>query len=327
MAYTKKSTSKKAFKSYNGKTKEQVQAEMEERVETAKKSVQGAFDKLYQELQGGYSDNFLTFLNYMSNFHTYSANNMILIYLQNPNAKRVASKTTWMRLGASHIKAGEHGMTILCWSPFKATRKNKKTGEDEVITVPNYKAGRTYDVSQMAFKEGKEPPTIFTKMQGNYPELINEVERVIRGHNVTLEYSDATNGAEGYSTLGYIRLRTGMDDVNKLHTLVHELAHELVHDREIRKIISKQTAECEADAISYVVLQHFGIDYTPTVDYIHLYERAATNEKTSLTVSQLSAKRLSESMEIIRKKAHQIICEIEGQEIECENQESEDEAA
>ena len=45
-------------------------------------------------------------------FHAYSANNVLLIYAQRPEATRVAGYRTWQRLGRQ-VGSGEHGIAIL----------------------------------------------------------------------------------------------------------------------------------------------------------------------------------------------------------------------
>lgn len=58
------------------------------------------------------SATFREFLTAMSRFHRYSWNNQILIWIQKPNATRVAGYNTWRDLGR-YVKAGEKGIAIL----------------------------------------------------------------------------------------------------------------------------------------------------------------------------------------------------------------------
>ena len=57
------------------------------------------------------SENYRNYLKTMSQFHQYSFNNSVLIYLQNPKATRVASYTKWKDSFGQQVKKGEHGLS------------------------------------------------------------------------------------------------------------------------------------------------------------------------------------------------------------------------
>ena len=88
-----------------------------------KESMQEIMKKLEDGVKSVYtSENYITFLKMMAQFHNYSFNNVILILSQCPTASRVASFQTRKRLGCS-VKKGEHGIKILVPIPYTYQKK------------------------------------------------------------------------------------------------------------------------------------------------------------------------------------------------------------
>ena len=71
------------------------------------------------------SEGYRRYLEAMSRFHTYSANNVMLIHTQRPEASRVASYRTWQALGRQVVK-GEKGITII--RPITVKGVDEETG-------------------------------------------------------------------------------------------------------------------------------------------------------------------------------------------------------
>ena len=73
------------------------------------------------------SEKYMRYLSVMSRFHRYSVNNTMLIYMQSPDATLVAGYNKWKNQFERHVKAGEHGITIIAPTPFKK-RSRKRNG-------------------------------------------------------------------------------------------------------------------------------------------------------------------------------------------------------
>ena len=56
--------------------------------------------------------------------------------------------------------------------------------------------------------------------------------RTIRDHGITLAYSNIIGPAQGMSVGGLIVLRTDLNPLEELLTLIHEFSHELLHQDE-----------------------------------------------------------------------------------------------
>ena len=140
-----------------------------------------------EELQS--SEKYKHYLTVMGRFHRYSANNCLLIAMQNPEATRVAGYSAWKKEFQRHVKRGEKGIKIIAPAPYSVPKKRVKcdpeTGKPvldrngnagtEVVNVmvENYKVTTVFDVTQT---EGKE-----------LPELVHELQRNVSGYKKFLD--------------------------------------------------------------------------------------------------------------------------------------------
>lgn len=223
------------------------------------------------------SEKYKAYLSTMEKFHFYSFNNSILIYLQRPNATRVAGFKTWQSL-ERHVKEGEKGIRIFAPRPYKVIRDVEAVdpGTGEVLLDPNgkpimEKEERSYvrfipvnvfDVSQT---EGKALPTLAEELQGdaqNYEALMAAVKETAQ---VPIRFDTWTDSKKGYYNLTNeeIVIKSGMSELQTVKTAIHETAHSILHtDKEHLK--DSATMEVEAESVAFVVCQHFGLD---TSDY------------------------------------------------------------
>ncbi len=80
-------------------------------------------DQLEKGLQDLFSsEKYAAYLKVMSKFYGYSANNTLLIYMQRPDASRVAGYNDWKDNFHRHVKRGEHGIRF--WPPVLTSRKS-----------------------------------------------------------------------------------------------------------------------------------------------------------------------------------------------------------
>lgn len=80
-------------------------------------------DDLLERLENGIkgameSEKYKEFLKVQSQFHAYSFNNAMLIYLQRPDATRVAGYKSWQKFERFVMK-GQKGISILAPNPYK----------------------------------------------------------------------------------------------------------------------------------------------------------------------------------------------------------------
>lgn len=84
-----------------------------ERVKEIVAGIERSMQELFQ------SEKYFDYLRTMAQFHSYSANNTILIHIQRPHAAApVAGFQKWKQFGR-HVKKGEKGLTIIAPTPLK----------------------------------------------------------------------------------------------------------------------------------------------------------------------------------------------------------------
>lgn len=250
--------------------------------------VKDGFEKLESALTAGRSDELIRYLDTMSKFHNYSMRNMLLIWMQKPNATMVAGFRAWQKLGRT-VKKGEKGIGIFAPMPFRKDKNSKTEGKlkdsPEKVEMMGFRVVHVFDVSQT---EGDEIPQPF-KITGTVGDNLQRLESVVDQAGVDLEY-EAIGFAEGTSSGGRIKIEESLSDVQKLATLAHELAHERLHHGERRYETTSTIRETEAEAIAFIVCHALGIESTrQAADYIQLYNGDSETLRESLKLIQSTA--------------------------------------
>jgi hypothetical protein len=233
------------------------------------------------------SEEMFAFLKTCAKFHHYSFNNQFLIMLANPNATQVAGYKCWLSLNR-YVRKGEHGIPIL--APIVI--KTKLDGSDkETRQLVGFKIAHVFDISQT---EGEPLATI----EWTSPAKLAELEGAllafckIKGINVVIE--ELHGSAQGMSSGGSISLAPGAGT----KTLIHEIAHELMHRNGDKT--DKHTRELEAEAVAFVVGEHFGLRDAASPNYLALWDA--------------DAEKLAKRAHRIQQTAVEIISAVEGKE-------------
>lgn len=199
------------------------------------------------------SDSFKAVLAANARFHTYSATNAMLIWLQRPTAEQVAGFHTWKKLGRT-VKKGEKG--IMIYAP--RIKKAATDGDDPTVF---FGIEHVFALDQT---EGDDLPSV------DVPPLTEDSGHAVYGR--LTEYAD-THGLHVTTTpthdvpadaMGYYHRATNEIWVRPsamsqmLKTLIHELAHYVDFKRE--EPISREERETIAEGVAYQVCAHVGID-------------------------------------------------------------------
>jgi N-terminal domain of anti-restriction factor ArdC len=217
---------------------------------------------LVHSLEAGFtrvqsSEEYRAYLSTLARFHNYSLNNVLLIYMQRPDAQRVAGFHTWQSLGRN-VRKGEKGISILAPCTYKTTVKDAETGEEEQrLGVRGFRAVSVFDVAQT---EGADLPEVpCTRLTGDDGGLVASLEAIATAEGLTI---DRTPGRAGASTSGfYIRdkkeiwVAPDLEPAATAKTLCHELGHHFAGH-----VGCRGEAETIAESTAYLVLGHFGID-------------------------------------------------------------------
>jgi antirestriction protein ArdC len=243
---------------------------------------------------------FKAWLRSASRFYKYSWGNQLLIATQCPSATQVAGFNTWRSMGR-FVQKGQKAIYIM--API--VRRIRETGEEQGENSDNttnqrksiagFRAATVFDVSQTEGEPLPEAPNHNATEGGQ--ELLPRLEAAVATFGVNLRYEAISGRAEGYSTGGLIVIEESHPVPAKCGTIAHELAHELLHQGTNAKKSTKQQRELEAEAVAFVVLDHYGMR-SGSQFYLHSY---------GVTGDMLTA-----SMQTIAATARQIIDRIDG---------------
>lgn len=297
---------------------------------TEKQKVKEITDRLEEGLKKLFEgEKYKSYLNTMSKFHNYSANNIQLIEMQCPDATYVAGYKAWQRNFERHVNKGERGIRILAPSPYKIKQEQEKIDpvtnepvldrdgmpvmEEVEIKIPAFRVVTVFDVSQT---EGKELPGLGVgELHGNVERYRDFMEALSRVSPVPIRYEGMEGDRKGYFIdLSHpIAVKEGMGEAQTAKTGVHEVAHAKLHAKEVEQETGtakdRETKEVEAESIAYTVCQHFGID---TSDYSFGYIAGWSSGK--------EMPELKSSLDTIRRTSSKLIKGIEAQLLEIERE-------
>ena len=260
--------------------------------------VDNALGDLEQALARGHSDALKGYLKFLSGFHNYSFRNMMLIFMQNPEASMVAGFKAWQGMGRQ-VRNGEKGLRIL--APMV---RNRKTEESETSThqkqevsddqqsrvVTGFRLASVFDVSQT---DGDDLPE-FGGYFGDPAENLDRLKDFIASKGIELRMENPGGGALGISENGLIKVHPDLSPADTFAVMVHEVAHELLHKGDRRKQTTTSIRETEAEAVAFAVCSAVGLeDHFRASDYIQLH--------------QGDSEKFQKSLEFIRGTASEIL--------------------
>lgn len=289
--------------------KVKTDAERKEEVDKALEKIEKAIPDVYT------SKNFRDYLKFLSSFHNYSINNIILIKMQNPNASLVAGYKTWQDKFERQVTQ-KGAIKIL--APMKHKKLVEKPVKDEFgdnvydeegkvktekveVNYMTYKLVNVFDVSQT---EGKPLPSLTKELEGSDERaraLIGAIQKISEFNIAFVGNEDEMikHGAKGYfsKTFNYIRVKEDMSDYQTAKTLVHEYAHGILHQDSDKE---RSIKEVEAEATAYAVSDYFGIN---TGEYSFAYIAGWASEQTPEV--------LHDTLNNIQRNVNEIITKIE----------------
>lgn len=302
----KKEFVKKSWKEVAAERREQLKA-ITDRLEA------GVKEYMTNDVQ------FRKVLETMAKFHHYSANNILLISMQMPEATHVASYGNWQKKFNRQVKRGQKGISIIAPAPYKKKTEREVTDpatgrpvldrdgnpkmEEVEITVPRFKVAKVFDASQ-TFGEPL-PELDVPELEGNAENYGFFMDALRSASPVPIRFDVIEGGAKGYydNRAKEIVIKDGMSEVQTVKTAIHEIAHARLHDRDTMReqgdIKSQQVKELEAEAVAFTVLFRFKIDSS---DYSIPYLGSWSGGQDTKT--------LHESMDTIRITASQIIDDV-----------------
>lgn len=200
------------------------------------------------------------FLTFNAKFRSYSFHNAMLIFIQRPDATRVAGFKQWEEKFFRRVKKEAFGHKAI-WifapisvkSPYQPTTPKpgagatpgatgqEPEGDEEDLTAPKerrftrFKAVQVYDVSdtEPIDERGNVPPE--PEWHGsNEPnqradELYAAAEELFGDIGGKLTIDPSKGGEQGWAKGDHINITSTIGGVNKAATVIHEIAHSLLH--------------------------------------------------------------------------------------------------
>ncbi|MFB8378115.1 ArdC-like ssDNA-binding domain-containing protein [Paenibacillus taichungensis] len=217
---------------------------------------------LFEQLKEGVaniisSDDWKKILILQTKFHNYSFRNIMLIRMQRPTAKRVASYGLWKTLGRQVVRGAQ---SIKIIAPHTVKLEDKETGEEKEVL--SFHQASVFDVTDT---EGEELPRL------NYDELAGDTKQLRQFYELAMSISPVPvkektikDGSEGYyhTVEDYIAIKRGIGVHKKCKTLIHEIVHATLHRRDNKdaQALTASDMEIQAEGAAFVVLTYFGLD-------------------------------------------------------------------
>lgn len=257
-----------------------------------KPTVSEACQKLEEALRSiDSNENWMRFLRFESRFHRYSANNVLLIYAQRPEATYITGYRTWQRMDR-YVRKGEHALRIL--APLTYKSRDDDDGEDS-YQIRGFHLVPVFDLSQT---EGSEEhlPALVTGLRGvleGDEALYHHILRII-----DIPVSEADNLIpKGCYTLDppLIQVRSSLSFTQKTKTLTHEYGHYL-HQIRCFEEEPYDIAEVIAESAAYIVCCHLGIDTSEySIPYLACWNQElkafqAVTHKIQMIASEMIAR-------------------------------------
>ncbi len=218
-------------------------------------------ERIAQVLQAGMnriknSDEFKAYLSMAAKFYNYSWGNQLLIWIQNPDATRVATYKNWEKLHNRQVKGNERGMMITTPRPW--TRKAKD--DEEETSGMSFGVAYVFDVTQT---DGEPLPELTYNLEGDdQVGLFKKLTKIAKGEGVSIFSSK--DGDRGQAVKGWYSQQNKkiwirpMSPAMMATTLAHELGHHFAeHDLDGTCASERETI---AESVSFIVSTHFGLE-------------------------------------------------------------------
>ena len=226
------------------------------------------------------SEKYRDFLKTMSKFHSYSAQNCMLILAQRPNASFIAGYDSWKRNFNRYVMRDSHAIMIK--SPCKYNVTDENGNEEERL---GFKASYVFDINDTAQIQGKPVVQIGVEnLSGSVQNYSDMLLCLTTCADIPITYEKIKGKANGCYTENdgapKIIIDSSLSEIQTIKTLIHEIAHSRLHSsKHTEKSEKKKTRdqrELEAESVAFIVCSYFNLD---TSDYSFPYILSWSAEK------------------------------------------------
>ena len=231
------------------------------------------------------------YFDFFARFRGHSFYNTMLIWIQNPNATKVAGFRQWQDKFNRRVVKG--AKSIMIFAPMFS--KNNKTDDIEddgsidkstLSTIPvRFRPVNVFDIAdtEPMNEKGEVPktPEWFTESEPTErtKELFSYVKEAAEDMGIKITMGDAKGGEKGYSAGDHINMSSSVDGAGELSTLIHEFAHELMHWKKTSLFyqgddvkFDSAIKELQAESVAYTVMKHYDLPVQHQPTYIALWK-------------------------------------------------------
>ena len=198
-------------------------------------------------------------------FHRYSANNVLLIMVQRPDATRVAGYRKWQTQFGRQVRKGEKGIAIL--APMTARIEPDADApaaeRERQRLLRGFRVTHVFDIAQT---DGPPLPEVRPQLLTGEadPKLFDALtaQTHAAGFRVVRERPDDPEANGDVSFVDrVVRVRPELAPAQAVKTLAHELGHVMLHDPQAdAPALTRDVAEVEAESVAFLVTGAHGID-------------------------------------------------------------------
>lgn len=231
------------------------------------------------------------YFDFFARFRGHSFYNTMLIWIQNPNATKVAGFRQWQDKFNRRVVKG--AKSIMIFAPMFS--KNNKTDDIEddgsidkstLSTIPvRFRPVNVFDIAdtEPMNEKGEVPKTPEWFMESEpterTKELFSYVKEAAEDMGIKITMGDAKGGEKGYSAGDHINMSSSVEGAGELSTLIHEFAHELMHWKKTSLFyqgddvkFDSAIKELQAESVAYTVMKHYDLPVQHQPTYIALWK-------------------------------------------------------
>jgi hypothetical protein len=174
------------------------------------------------------SENWQEYLDFCAGFHSYSATNCALIFMQKSDATQVASFKFWNEKGR-FVRKGEKAIRIFA-QRFGKQEIEREDGETEENEYTTFAAVPVFDVSQTVGDPLPEVAHVLDFSVDGYDKIMEKLREI---SPFPIVFADLYAGLKGQCDFvqKQITVRCGLPEAQAIKTTAHEIAHALLHDK------------------------------------------------------------------------------------------------
>jgi hypothetical protein len=234
--------------------------------------VRALHDRLAAQVEALVSgEDWARFLTVASRFHAYSANNVLLILAQRPDATRVAGYRTWQRLGRQVAK-GSKGIAILAPCVYRRRPVDDAERDEHPELVRILRGFTVVHVFDQSDTTGDPLPDVRPVLLEGEGALWDGLAAQVAsaGYRLSRGECPGANGRTNFAERTVV-VAEHLSGRQADKTLCHELAHVCLHDP-ARITADRDLAEVEAESVAFIVCNALGIDTAAyTLPYVALW--------------------------------------------------------